>query len=251
MKSFNITIFKSFLIILFNFCNFFLIAQDHDFRWWGTDNRTYALGQDNDYIYVGENPRFPNSKIAIMDETTGFIINNLVLPQPNGKVTAVVDDGQGGWFIGGDFTQISGVIRNRLAHIKSDGSLDLDWNVVVNSTVTLLYRLGNDLFVGGEFITQIGGTFRTRIAKLNASTGLVDSNWIPNPNGRVNRMTVYGNVLIMAGDFTSIRNTSVGRIAKVNNTDGQVLSWGVGANAGLIHSKSCIKSSGLFIHCRV
>ena len=37
----------------------------------------------------------------------------------NGRVRVVVSDGNGGWYIGGDFTKIDGFERNRLAHINA------------------------------------------------------------------------------------------------------------------------------------
>src|SRR5687768_5873997 len=42
---------------------------------------------------------------------------------PNGTVFSSRSDGAGGWYIGGDFTQVGGQPRNRLARINADGSL--------------------------------------------------------------------------------------------------------------------------------
>jgi hypothetical protein len=44
-----------------------------------------------------------------------------VAPAARPQVRAVVPDGSGGWFIGGDFNYVGGVPRNHLAHVRADG----------------------------------------------------------------------------------------------------------------------------------
>ena len=41
-----------------------------------------------------------------------------------GSVTASVADGTGGWYLGGSFTNVGGVARPGLAHVRGDGVLD-------------------------------------------------------------------------------------------------------------------------------
>ena len=90
-----------------------------------------------------------------------------------GDVYAVVPDGAGGWYIGGSFTQINQTPRNRVAHINSDHTLDLNWNPDADSTVyaLALSHDGQTLYVGGDF-TSIGGQTRNRIAALDAAMSL-------------------------------------------------------------------------------
>ena len=54
---------------------------------------------------------------AALDAGSG--VPNLALPPTNGTVRAVVPDGSGGWYIGGEFTTVGGYPRNRLAHLKA------------------------------------------------------------------------------------------------------------------------------------
>ncbi|MCS6984686.1 MAG: hypothetical protein NZM25_06140 [Leptospiraceae bacterium] len=49
---------------------------------------------------------------------TGFSYSSI-----NGPVTAVAADGQGGWYIAGNFTAIGNYERHGLAHLNSGGEV--------------------------------------------------------------------------------------------------------------------------------
>jgi hypothetical protein len=128
-------------------------------------------------------------------------------PDVNGTILAVVSDGSGGWFIGGDFTAVGGAARNRLAHIRSDGSVDPTWNPNANDTVRALALSGSDLYVGGRFsgAGSIGGQDRNRIARLSTTgSGAADPTWNPDANGQVFALALSGSDLYVGGDFLSI-----------------------------------------------
>src|SRR5450755_310998 len=46
----------------------------------------------------------------------------------NGEVLVAVSDHHGGYYVGGAFSMIGGVVRRDLAHVKADGSVDRSWN---------------------------------------------------------------------------------------------------------------------------
>src|SRR5262245_15213128 len=46
------------------------------------------------------------------------------MPRIAGVVWAVIPDGAGGWFVGGDLVGIGGLPRTCLGHIRRDGSVD-------------------------------------------------------------------------------------------------------------------------------
>ena len=72
---------------------------------------------------------------------------------------AVIADGAGGWYIGGEFTRVSGLARGYLAHIGSDRSVDSTFDAAANGPVFALKLSGGSLYVGGAF-TSIGGQQR-------------------------------------------------------------------------------------------
>jgi Domain of unknown function (DUF5122) beta-propeller len=141
-------------------------------------------------------------------------------PDINGPVLASVSDGAGGYFIGGSFTSIGGVGRNRLAHIRADGSLDPSWNPGASAAVRTLALTGDALFVGGDFTGAgaIGGAARVRLAKLSAGTGAVDPTWNIAANQSVQTLLVSGSLLYVGGKFSSLDDHDtggLGRLARV------------------------------------
>ena len=81
------------------------------------------------------------------------------------QVSAVAADGAGGWFIGGAFTAVGGVARNRLAHVHADGTLDADLEPRRRRRRSALAVSGGDVYAGGGF-TRSAAQTRNRLAKI-------------------------------------------------------------------------------------
>ncbi|MFN5886249.1 MAG: hypothetical protein ACK445_13010, partial [Bacteroidota bacterium] len=133
----------------------------------GLDNGVLTLTKNNNNIYAGgEFTTFgPNRGNGVLIDTAiGIIANQPVsVSQPNQPVFVSIPDGNGGWFIGGQFTQIGDSLRQRVAHINAQGRVS-SWRVRnCNSTVRALQIDGNSLYIGGDF-TTIGDSARNRIA---------------------------------------------------------------------------------------
>ncbi len=149
-------------------------------------------------------------------------------PKVNGQVNAVVADGSGGWYIGGGFTRVGGLSRNRLAHILSDGSVDSAWNPDANGTVYAMILSGTTVYAGGGF-TYVGGQNRNRLAALNASGGAVTA-WNPNSDNTVIALFLSGTTIYAGGSFTTLLGSSGGpyirnRIAAIDTTTGNPTAW--------------------------
>ncbi len=89
-------------------------------------------------------------------------------------------------FVGGAFTGVEGLSRTGLAKVTTTGSgvVDASWqaNFVNNGEeATALTASSTNLFVGGRFY-QIGGVFRTNLAKVSTITAQVDPSWNPMTN---------------------------------------------------------------------
>ncbi|MFC6998422.1 T9SS type A sorting domain-containing protein [Rufibacter roseus] len=158
----------------------------------------------------------------------GFV--NTVIVQPDGKI-----------LVGGDFTSYNGTVRNRIARLNADGSLDTDFNPGIGADAavrTMVLQPDGKIIIGGEF-TSYNGTPRGRIARLNAD-GSLDTEFNPGTGAdasiRAMVMQSDGKILI-GGDFTSYHGTLRGRIARLN-TDGSLdtgFNPGTGAN-GIVHA---------------
>jgi hypothetical protein len=97
-------------------------------------------------------------------------------------------------------------------------------------TVRALVSDGAWLYVGGQF-TSIGGVARTRLARINLASGLVDAGWGYNVNNTVRDLLVVNNTLYLVGDFTTINGTARRRAAAINLGTGALTTFNPNLNA--------------------
>lgn len=205
---------------------------------------TYLAG---DFSVVGPN----TGKGVPLDATTGEPAGDF--PKVNEIVATVVPDGSGGWFIGGYFTRVGNSGRERLAHIKADGSLDADWDPGANGAVLCMAFSGTTLYVGGEFSTA-GGQSRSRIAAIDCdplSPNYGDAlSWNPSATGGyVYALAISGTTVYAGGGFTMIGGPPRNFIAALDATTGAATSWEPNAGSvvwSLAVSGSTIYAGGAF-----
>jgi hypothetical protein len=133
-------------------------------------------------------------------------------------------------YVGGNFGNISGTSRNRLAAFSlTDMSLTA-WNPNVNSGIAIksivVSVTGDTVYAGGTFNEVNGGTARNYLASFNSSDGTVTT-WDPNLNDIASVLALSGNTLIVGGSFTSVTggNTSRNYLASYNTSTGTLNSW--------------------------
>lgn len=148
--------------------------------------------------------------------------------------------------IGGNFLNVGGQSRRRIARLQSGGVLDLDFNpgsgAITNvgggSVYCALVQPDNKILIGGDF-NLINGETRNYLARLE-SNGSVESIQTFNPGTgpgssvRTMSQQVDGKIII-GGFFTSFNGTSRNRVARLN-ADGSLDSGfvpGSGANNSL------------------
>jgi len=102
----------------------------------------------------------------------------------NGSVSTIALRPDGKMMVGGFFAGYNNIIRNRLALLNTDGSLNLDFNPGTGTngsepTInTIVLQPDNKVLLGGSFTAYTGVT-RNRIARLTAHTNL------PSPFGKI------------------------------------------------------------------
>ncbi|MFN6357322.1 MAG: hypothetical protein ACK4XL_00620, partial [Bacteroidota bacterium] len=170
----------------------------------GFNSGVYAFSKNNNNLYAGGNfTTFGTGRTygTVLDTVLGNLIS-ATYPQANSTVWASISDGNGGWFIGGDFTQVGDSARQRVAHINAQGRVS-SWRVRnCNSSVRALELDGNNLYLGGYF-SVVGDSARNRIAEVDATTGLVSSKF--NNGGLDNgvlTLTKNNNNIYAGGEFT-------------------------------------------------
>jgi uncharacterized delta-60 repeat protein len=124
----------------------------------------------------------------------------------DGTVRAVVAAPDGSVLMAGSFTSVHGAARNRIARLRSNGSLDTSFlnglagpNLAVHA---LAVQPDGRVLIGGEF-TSVNGLARNRIARLN-SDGSLDATFsgVPGISGPVHAIALQpdGRILV-GGDF--------------------------------------------------
>ncbi len=89
----------------------------------------------------------------------------------SGDVYCAVPDGAGGWYIGGKFTYINAIPRNRIARINADGSLHAWYPTGGADNIVRTLAVSNGVVYAGGAFTLFGNLPFYRIAAVDAITG--------------------------------------------------------------------------------
>jgi uncharacterized delta-60 repeat protein len=136
-------------------------------------------------------------------------------------VRALLVDGDGSIVLGGNFGDVGGATRRNLARVLADGNVASDIDLQPDDIVEALafQTIGSErhLLVGGLF-TEIGGTGRMALARLNAN-GSLDTTFDANVESftGVYALAVQpdGKILI-GGDFTTVGGTTRSGLARLH-----------------------------------
>jgi uncharacterized delta-60 repeat protein len=149
---------------------------------------------------------------------TTYNSSNTVLPNSNTVAIAIQSDGKA--IIGGNFTTIEGITRNRIARLSTTAALDATYDPNANSTVSAIaIQSDGKAIIGGSF-TTVSGSTRNRIARINTN-GTLDTGYNPSvTNSEVYAIAIQSDgKAIIGGSFTTVSGSTRNRIARIN-TDG-------------------------------
>jgi uncharacterized delta-60 repeat protein len=130
--------------------------------------------------------------------------------------------------VGGDFTEFGASTVRRIARLNANGTAEttfLNTNIFqqpngFNNLVKSISIQGDGkIIVGGQF-TDLSGTPRNRIARLNAANGLLDTDFDPGIgfNNSVFTTSIQSDgKIIVGGQFTSFDGTTVNNITRLVN----------------------------------
>ncbi|MFZ1687202.1 MAG: delta-60 repeat domain-containing protein, partial [Flavobacteriales bacterium] len=161
-------------------------------------------------------------------------------------VFAIALQPDGTVLIGGSFTTYNGTMRNRIARVNANGTLDASFDpssgIPVGAVSAIVVQPDGKLMIGGSF-SNYSGSSRNAIARINA-TGSLDASFDPGTGFYSNAasrsvfsltLQADGNV-VAAGEFNSYNGTSCNGIARLTTTGALDASFaiGTGANAQVL-----------------
>ena len=202
------------------------------------------IGGDFDQLY-GASPRNRIARLnvdgtldATFDPGTGA----------NDEVLRLALQSDGKVLIGGRFTEVGGVARNRIARLNANGTLDATFDPGTGTNGTpwhLALQPDGKVLIGGAF-TEVNGVARNRIARLNAN-GTLDAAFNPGTgtNGAPLHLALQpdGKVLI-GGEFTEVDGVARNRIARLNANGTLDTTFNPGAGADYIVSSVSVQPDG-------
>ena len=168
----------------------------------------------------------PHDRIARLDADgaldEGFnpaaIVDNLTF-KPYLQAIALQADGR--IVIGGQFTHVGAVSRNRIVRLNADGSLDATFDPGQGpdkAITTVALQPDGKILVGGSF-TNVANATRYYVARLN-SDGSLDTTFNPNIalayGGLLTVQVEADGKIFVAGDFAAIDGSSRNDIARLN-----------------------------------
>lgn len=219
-----------FTIILSLFTFYNLQAQSIQLQddWWQPDGNVSSIARDsvNNIYYLGGNfeniaPFSPYS--AIINLKTGYLSEKTATP--NAPATTSIPDGNGGWFIGGSFNKVGDSIRNKVAHLDSNGNItSLVGKFGFNNDVTSLAKRNDTLYVGGTF-TAYGKNFPKKFTTFDLNSGTQRPIFNDEIDGNVKVSIPDGSGgYFIAGSFSTIGNTRRVNIAQIDSF-GNLTNW--------------------------
>ena len=140
-------------------------------------------------------------------------------------------------YVAGVFTTYKGVAANRILRLAADGSVDTAFAIGtgLNNTVSSMVITSDGNLVAGGTFTTYKGASASRIVKLLASSGSIDTTFVTGTgfNNTVNVVTgdpISGAVYV-GGNFTSYNGTTQNRIIKLSSGGVRDATFAVGAGA--------------------
>lgn len=138
---------------------------------------------------------------------------------PDAAVHACAAQSDGSVIIAGEFTNVHGIPRGRIARLLADGSVDPSFasGAGADGVIRAMLVVGTKLVVVGDF-TSMHGTPHGRIARLSLLDGTVDSTFVPDigANGPIFAVIAdTSNGYYIGGEFTSYRGTTRNRVARI------------------------------------
>jgi hypothetical protein len=161
------------------------------------------------------------NNLGIFNLANGAMINNL---NANAEVRRIIIDVDTA-YVGGRFSTVSGVTRNRLVKINLTDNSQLSIAANFNNHVDDFKISGDDLYAGGWF-TEVNGTSRSGLVKMNRYSGEVNTDFnVTLDQARVQCLDIVNENLIFGGNFMQVNGFGREKLAQVDKNTGMLSTW--------------------------
>lgn len=159
----------------------------------------------------------------------------------NGPIFSISIQNDNKIIIGGSFSTYNGYIRNNIARLNIDGSLDTSFNTGIGANAAvrhLLIQNDGNIIIAGDF-TQFNAVAKDRICRINVN-GILDDTYSGNiQSTAINSITSLcfesdGNLLV--GGNSGGSGTSIARLWPNGNYINQILVSGPSSSILAIHT---------------
>lgn len=150
-------------------------------------------------------------------------------PGANAQIRTVTASPDGSRiYVGGDFTQVGGQARSRIAAFNaSTGQLVSSFAPPVGYQVNDIVATDSTVYVAGSFAT-VGSQPRGNLAAFSASTGAL-LGWAPSVERQVLTIDISDDrqLIVIGGHFTSVNGSPARGLAKLDASTGALKPWPV------------------------
>jgi len=207
---------------------------------WAVNGIVSEVARAGDVAFLGGSFGSVAPAANLVHGVATFAVDSAVPVLPrldvNGRVRAVVALPGGGWLIGGEFSQVNGSSRGKLARLLADGSLDPAFTLAADDTVWALAVQGTRVYVAGEF-ASLGGSARNGLAALDATALTLDAGFVPSVTGgaaSVSAVVVTASAVYAGGAFTTVNGDPKTNLAAVDAVTGATIGAFTGTADGRV-----------------
>ncbi|MBP2707325.1 hypothetical protein JOL79_26425 [Microbispora sp. RL4-1S] len=176
---------------------------------------------------AGGGEELPRANIFAFDLRTGRVLPDFA-PDLDGPVSALAPGPGGTVYAGGSFTTpVRALIRLR---VRDGSPVESFYAPVYGGDVSSLVRLGDRLYVGGDF-ARVGRSPRTALARVDAATGEVDPAFTVTPGdgpggaAAIYSMAAVRDRLVVDGSFRTLDGLRRPQLGVIDLTAGRVADW--------------------------
>jgi hypothetical protein len=191
-------------------------------------NALAALGVQGAIVAGGEFSRIASAArlgAAVLDrEGTPSAAVDATERMGRAAIASLAPAPDGAVIVGGYFAGANGHALPNLLRIRSDGSLDTEWQAGTDGDVAAVFVDWRGRIYAGGWFEYAAGAPATRVARFDV-TGVLDADWNPAPDGIVAAIAQGPQEeIFLGGDFDNVDGLPRKAVARID-ADGNVDAW--------------------------